>query len=219
MKKLSALLLILLTTVMLSACTAFYDDSTQTYPQEATYQTTVFLQGKNGILITAERLAEWQAQIQTLIVGSSADTVNPKITAVDCTPDATTDFSEPFPVNLTLANVPESTARKVVRPFRITYTETLYNPIALLPTSDNFEYVIGYTFERRHSETNADAVTMDEDGNYIYFWTSSDPLQIINVYPNRPLYYLLVVVGAVLIGALIYFINRYSDCKKRKMSV
>ena len=217
MKKLSALLLVCLTAVMLSACSAFYDETTQSYPQDEPYTATVYLKLNEGVTFTPDLLTNWKADIERIIIQSAeADTT--KITAVNCDTEFSTMLSA-YPVELTLSQVPASTVRKVVRPFKIYYTQMLYNPIALLPTNENFTYVVGFTFERRHSKANTDLISEDESGNYTYLWTTSNPIEIQDIYPNRPLYYVIVIGCTLVVGAVVYAICRYNDCKKRKMSL
>lgn len=217
MKKLSALVLVCLTAVVLSACSTFHGSTTETYPQDEPYTTTVFLQVNQDEMITPDLLVQWKADVERLIT-ANADATEPKITAVDCDTNIAAGVST-FAVELTLANMPAATLKKVVRPFKIYYTQTLYNPIALLPVSDKFTYIVGFTFERRHSDANTDLISQEENGEYTYLWTTGDPIVIKDVYPNRPLYYLLIVVGAVIVGVAVYLISRYIDCKKQKSSL
>ena len=214
MKKFTALVFIFLTALMLSACSTFHDDSTQTYPQDEPYTTTVFLKLKDGVMFKPEMLTNWQGDIERIITESADDTTNPKITAYSVSGSASL-----YTVNLTLANVPASTMQKSVRPFKIYYTQTMYNPITLMPANEHFIYMVGYTFERRHSSANTEFINQDEDGNYTYLWTTSDPIEVKDIYPNRPLYYAILVAGALVVGVVVYLVSRYIDCKKRKMSL
>jgi len=217
MKKLSALCLICLTACLLSACSTFYDDSTQTFSQDEHYTATVFLKLKDGITFTPELIINWKADVERMIT-ENADANTTKITAVNCDTIATTNLNA-YSVELTLTNVPDSTIHKVVRPFKIYYTQKIYNPIALLPPNENFIYIVGYTFERRHSDANTELISQDETGNYTYLWTTADLIEIKDVYPNRPLYYVIIIASAVILGVIVYAISRYNDCKKRKMSL
>lgn len=213
MKKLCALLCVFLVAITMSACQAFHDETTQNHPQDNPLETVVFLRVKNlpeGSNV-ADELTLWRGEV---LVHNAAitDESAPKI--IEVTP--TTEDNETYTVQLKIQNVPDSTLQKVTQPFKITYTQTVYNPIALLPESDVFLYVVGYTSERRHSEANTDQITTGEDGNYIYFWTNGETIRFVDVYPNRPLYYLIIVAGAIVIGVVVYLVSRYCDCKKRK---
>ena len=218
MKKLSAFVLICLTAMVLSACSAFHDESTQTFPLEEPYTATVFLQLNQGVIFTPELLTTWKADVERIITANAEETTLPKITAVSYDNNITAGTNT-FPVELTLSNVPASTSYKVVRPFKIYYTQTIYNPIALLPANANFTYIVGFTFDRRHSWANTEFVSQDENGEYTYLWTSSEVIEIKDVYPNRTLYYVIIVAGALAVGVVVYLIKRYSDCKKQKISL
>ena len=217
MKKLSALVLICCTAVILSACSVFHNDTTQTYPQDEPYTATVFLKLNDGVIFAPELLTNWKADIERIIT-ENADSTTTKITAVNCDTTLVANLNA-YPVELTLSNVPAATTRKVVRPFKIYYTQTIYNPITLLPANENFTYVIGYNFERRQSKANTDIISQDEDGSYTYLWTTGTMIEVENVYPNRPLYYVLIMAGAIVVGVVVYCIWRYIDCKKRNMSL
>ncbi len=217
MKKLSAIFLVALVAVVLSACTAFYDDNLETTPMAEPYQATVFLQSKTGLNIMPNLITEWEADINRLIAEMALEeSPTPKITAVEITGATNTDT---YTVNLTLSNVPPLNIKKTVRPFKIVYTQTIYNPIELLPNSEYFHYIVGYTTERRHSTVNTEWIEKQEDGSYIYLWNSREPIEFQDVYPNRPLYYLIVIVGGIIIGVIVYFACRYSYCKKQQKTL
>lgn len=217
MKKLGALLLIICVAVTLSACSAFHDDSTTTYPQDEPMQATVFLQVADIVNFSPALLPEWKTK--TLLKNQASVTDDPnavKITDITFRDPIEADdpILDTYTVDLTLTNVPATTLQKIVRPFKIDYIQTVFNPITLLPESDNFTYVVGYTATRRHSAVNTDWVATQADGSYVYLWTTTEPIEFHDVYPNRPLYYLLVLVGAAVIGGVVYLISRYNDCKK-----
>lgn len=222
MKKFCAFLFVVLVAISFSACSAFYSDQTQTTPQDTPYTATIFLKVNNELTLTinqtelATKLSEWQGEINTLITQMALDenSTDPKITAVHFQDSISSDDSTTYTVELTLDNVPDNTLQKTVRPFKIYYHQTIYNPIALLPTSDTFTYIVGYSSQRRHSASNANYLSTDENGSYFYLWTTGEQLEFDDVYPNRPLYYLLVIAGAVIIGGLVYLISRHNDCKK-----
>ena len=214
MKKLCVLLCVFLVAITMSACQAFHDETTQNHAQDNPLETVVFLRVKNlpeGSDI-ASALQDWEAAVR-IKNDAITDENATKIlgTAIRGAVEEGT-----YTFDVTIQNVPDSTLQKVTQPFRITYTQTVYNPIALLPESDVFLYIIGYTSERRHSEANTDQITTGEDGNYIYFWTNGETIRFVDVYPNRPLYYLIIVAGAIAIGVVVYLVSRYCDCKKRK---
>lgn len=216
MKKISAFIFIVLVAISLSACSSFYDDNTQTYPQDEPYTATVFLKVNQEMTFSVDKLTEWKGEVNTLIAQMALDenSADPKITNVKFQNSFSDDNSDTFTVELTLTNVPDSTLHKTVRPFKIYYQQTIYNPIKLLPESDTFTYVVGYSSTRRHSSANADLISMQDDGSYYYLWTSSDAIEFNDIYPNRPLYYLIVIAGAVVIGSFVYLISRHNDCKK-----
>lgn len=219
MKKFSALLCVILVAISLSACRTFHDDTTTDYPQDNPLKMVVYLSIKNlPTLSTIDaELANWRSEVLTLNAGITDDAA-PKITAIafgENTAEGT------YVAQLTVANVPNSTLRKQTQPFKIIYTQTIYNPIALLPESNVFAYMVGSSAKLRHSDSNADQVsfveaTQEESSYYVYLWVSNKNLEFTDVYPNRPLYYLLVVLGGVALGAVVYFIARYSYCKKRQ---
>ena len=214
MKKFGALFLVVLVAVMLSACTAFYDDELQTTAMSEPYQAVVFLQSKHGVNFQPSLLTEWEAEINRLITEMALeDSVAPKITAVKISDVASEDT---YTVELTLTNVPPLNIQKKVRPFQIYYTQTIYNPIELLPNSEHFNYIVGYTTERRHSFVNTEWIEKQDDGSYVYLWSSREPIQFMDVYPNRPLYYFIIIAGSIVVGLIVYFVSRYSYCKKRQ---
>ncbi|MCM1404435.1 MAG: hypothetical protein NC133_02975 [Prevotella sp.] len=206
MKKFGALCLVVLVAFTLAACRAFDDDSTQTYPQDDPLTMAVFLQVKHPATFSTDLLADWQATVNTLIAQMADDPAAVKITQAKF---RETSDEGTYTVDLTLSNVPATTVQKIVRPFKISVKQTVYNPIALLPASDIFTYVVGYTSERRHSAVNTELVDIQDDGNYVYLWTTTEPLEFTNVYPNRPLYYLLVLLGAGVVGVIVYVVARY----------
>lgn len=211
MKKFCALLCLVFVALTLSSCSAFYDDTTKTYPQDDPLEATIFLQVNNIADFSAAKLQAWQGAVNTLITQMAADTDSdaPKITAFTFRNEIDEALYGTYTVDMTITNVPASTMQRKVRPFKIYYVQTIYNPIALLPESDTFTYVVGYTTERRHSAVNTERVETQDDGNYVYLWTTDDAIEFTDVYPNRPLYYLLVLVGAAVIGTIVYFISRH----------
>ena len=213
MKKVCLLLCVFLVTITLSACQAFHDDTTQNHAQDNPLETVVFLQVKNSTtgLNIADELTNWKSRV--LIENAAITNENaPKI--IDVNPTA--EDNGTYTVQLKIQNVPDTTTKKETRPFKITYTQTVFNPIALLPESNTFLYIVGYTSQRRHSQTNTEQIVTSDNGEYIYFWTDSQPIIFVDVYPNRPLYYLIIVVGAAVIGGFVYLVSRYYDCKKQK---
>lgn len=215
MKKFSALLCVILVTVVLSACQTFYNDSTENYPRNNPSTTTVYLQIKQlptNSTVDAE-LTKWRSEILTTNAAITDETAI-KISDVQFRFDEDNEVA--YTVDLTIHNLPDATVKKSVRPFQITYTQTIFNPISLLPDSETFSYVVLFNSERRHSSANTDERITTEDGNYVYFWTTAEPLEFTDVYPNRPLYYLIILAGAGLVGGLVYLVSRYYDCKKLK---
>ena len=214
MKKLGALLCVILIALSLSACTAFHDDTTQNYAQNNPLETTVFLQVKNVFADPATELTNWLKDVRTEN-NAITDPTATKIVTIEQRDESA--IKDTYTIDLTIQNAPVTTLHKQVRPFKITYTQTIFNPITLLPDSNVFQYIVAYSTQRRHSATNTEhEVTIDEDGNYIYFWTTDADIKFIDDYPNRPLYYVIILGGATIIGIAIYFISRYYDCKKRQ---
>lgn len=214
MKKLAALLCVLLATITLSACQSFHDDKTTDYPTDEPLTMSIFLQLNDLPLnstVDAE-LSAWLGQINRQIE-TTANHDGVKIRAVEAPTAAGEDI---YTVQLTLSQVPATTLERSIRPFKITYTQHVYNPIELLPESSVFTYIVGYTTGKRHSAVNTDWIQTDDDGSYIYLWTTDETIEFVDVYPNRPLYYLFVVAGAAVIGLVVYFVSRYIDCKKRQ---
>ncbi len=210
MKKISAFLCIILVAVAMSACSTFYDDTTKNYPQSNPMQTTIFLQIKAipvGSTLDIE-LTNWKAAVLTQQPTQETAT---KIIDINYA----TETSTVYRAELTLQNVPDSTAEKTVRPFQIFYTQKIYNPLALLPDSDVFQYNILFGAEHRHSSASTQDITYD-NGEYVYYWTDATPIEFTDVYPNRPLYIIIIIASAVVIGVITYLISRYYDCKKRK---
>lgn len=217
MKKFGAIVLIVLVSVLLTACSTFHDDSLETTPLDEPYQATVFLKSENPTATLSTLLTEWEAEINRMITEMAMDNGDtPKITAVKVNNIAENNICT---VQLTLSNVPPLNIKKSVRPFKIYYTQTIYNPIELLPNSDHFDYIVGLATTRRHSAVNTDWVNAQEDGSYLYLWNTRHPIEFQDVYPNRLLYYVLVVAGAMVIGVIVYLVSRYSDCKKREKTL
>lgn len=211
MKKFGVLLLVVLVAMSLSACSAFYDDTAKEYPADEPLNMAVFLQVKTVLADTTEAINQWKGEMERLKTEMANDTDPTAVKIIDfkfrdendSAPEGT------YTVDLTLTNVPATTVQKITRPFKIYVKQTTFNPIALLPESDAFTYVVGYTTERRQSAVNTDWVETQDDGTYVYLWTTGDTIEFTNVYPNRPLYFVLVFVGAIALGAIVYCVARY----------
>ncbi len=201
---------------MFSDWKIFNDESTEFYAQANPYETVVFLYPEDGVDFTTQNLTAWQADVERLITLTAGQTDVPKIVDIDC--DLTfleNEAVQAYPVLITFANLPEVTVDKKVSPLKIEYTQTVFNPLSLLPASGHFDYGITYMFERRHSSSNAALVTEDENsGASVYMWTNTDPIIITDVYPNRLLPYLLILLAAPALGVITYLTCRYCDCKK-----
>lgn len=226
MKKFSALVCVLLVATLLSACQSFYADTNTELSNPDPLTVAVFLQVNHLPLGTTvdEALAAWLGDVNRLIETTPAGD-GPHLTAV--TPDEDATATGTITMRLTIANPPAELVKRTTRPFQITLTHQIFNPIRLLPASPVFGYVVGFTTKRRHSAANTNLVTTDEDGQYVYLWTSNDTddatadgladsvetLEFVDVYPNRPLYYLLVLVGAAVLGLIVYLVSRDYDCK------
>ena len=213
MKKFGALLCIIVVAVTLSACAAFHDDQTKNYSQVSPYSATVLLQFKGEETDASATAAwqNWQAALERQIT-ATAEATGPHITAWE----VSSSTADTYAVTITIANPPDLVVQKTVRPFKIIYTQTAFNPLGLLPASDTFDYLVGLVSPRRHSRANADLVAVQDDGNYAYFWTTDQTMELVDVYPNRPLYYLLVLVGGLAVGAAVYAWRQYNDCKNDK---
>lgn len=213
MKKLSMILCVLLVAVGLSACSTFHSDTTQNYPQTNPYATTIFLRViaiPDGSTIDAE-LTRWTGAV---LINQPTDEDATKIVSK---PVITPAANGVYRVDLTLQNVPDTVLTKTTRPFKIIYHRTVYNPIALLPADDPvFEYYILFGSKRRHSSASTTTPPQYQDNEYTYFWTDATPIEFTDIYPNRPLYFILIGAGALIIGVIVYLISRYYDCKKRK---
>ena len=211
MKKFGALLLVVLVALSLSACSTFYDDTTKDYPADEPLEMAVFLQVKTALADATEELNQWKGKMERLKteMANNTDPTAVKITDFkfrdenDSAPEGT------YTVDLTLTNVPATTVQRIVRPFKIYIKQTTFNPMALLPESDAFTYVSGYTRERRHSAFNTEWVETQDDGTYAYLWTTGDAIEFTNVYPNRPLYYVFVLAGAIALGVIVYCVAKY----------
>lgn len=212
MKKIGAVLCLFFVAVALSACNAFHANTTKNYPQENPQETTVFLRINTDAIPTgstvADELTKWKANV---LMQQSTEATATKI--IDIKYD--TETPSVYRADLTIQNVPDSVLTKTVRPFKITYHQSIYNPIALLPETDIFQYNVLYSSERRHSESSATESDYI-DGEYAYYWTDATTVEFTDAYPNRPLYIVLVFAGALVIGVAVYLISRYYDCKKRK---
>lgn len=214
MKRFSALLCVVVVAVMLSACQALHGDTTKEYPAAEPLTMAVFLQLQDKSYDVVDALQFWMGDVARLIE-TTPDDGSPRITAAAWREEYTADSNtDTYTVDLTLTHVPATTVRRVVRPFKITITQTVFNPIGLLPQDTVFTYIVAYTTTNRHSAVNTDWITTDEDGSYVYFWTTDDNIEFVDHYPNRPLYYVLVLVGAAVVGGVVYLVSRYCDCKK-----
>lgn len=227
MKKFSALLLVILAAVTLSACHAFHDDSIETYTIDDPYEATIFLQIKDLTATSATidlAWTEWRgATLRHNQAQLSDGTTAVEILDINLREAIDVEASplETYTVDLTLTNVPATAVHKTVRPFKIYYTQTIFNPLSLLPNSDTFTYFVGFTTSRRHSATNTDLMASQDDGTYAYLWTTDDtatvtPIEFKDTYPNRPLYYVLAFLGAAALGVVVFFMTRLrdNDCKK-----
>ncbi len=217
MKKFGALLLVVLVAMSLSACSTFYDDTAKDYPADEPLTMAVFLQVNNIVTFSAGKLQEWEHLLmEPLLAQMAADTdpTTTKITAFKIREANDQDLHDTYTVDLTLTNVPATTVQKSVRPFKIYIKQTTFNPIALLPESNTFTYVVGYNTERRQSAVNTEWMETQDDGTYVYLWTTGDAIEFTNVYPNRPLYYVLVFVGAIAVGVLVYLVAKHKTKHK-----
>ena len=220
MKKFAAVLCVCLMAGLLSGCQAFYGTKTTTANAEDPYQTTVYLQVNSMFNFSLGRVQAWLGEIERQITENQASQET-KITAVKLrnVTNGKIDLTDTYTVELTLSNVPGTVTERTNRPFKIHIRQTLYNPIEILPETDVFTYVVGYTTTRAPHAVNTQRALEQSDGTHVYLWDTQDPIVFEYVYPNRPLYYLLVLGGAVVVGVVVYLICRYNDCKKRKNSL
>ena len=189
----------MLLAVILSACSTFVDYQTYYLAEE----TTTTLVVKFEATATAEKFAALKADLNRLIDTTPADDPHPHITKAEWS-----DTDETPTLTLTLANVPDQVITIDTKPFTIVRTQTVFNPISLLPESADFTYYIGFTATRRHSHATTEQIQAQDDGTYLYIWDNGADIVFTDNYPNPPLYYILVAVTAVIVGVAVYLICR-----------
>lgn len=220
MKKFAAGLLLLVVGVVCTACSTFNDY--QTVEIANTDPTAViFVQLNAGVVFDVNLLMDDPNSLLAKIKTQSeqikaADPDAPYVTNAEFRELPTADATDPYALVLTIANYPVQVATLDTKPWTITRTYTIFNPISLLPADDNFTYYTGLTSERRHSSTNTTLIAQEDDGTYVYLWSSTDAMTVTDVYPNRPLYYIIALGVAAGVGVIIFVIARYLSCKKRR---
>lgn len=208
MKKFSAVLVIMLLVVTLSACSTFNDYQTYYLAEESPQTANIVVQFNLGA--DAEKFAELKAAINQIIATTAEDEPLPHITAAEWDSDESTPA-----LTLTLANVPDQVITIDTKPFRIVRTQTVFNPISLLPESEDFTYYVGFTATRRHSQVSTEHLEMQADGSYLYVWDNGNDIVFTDNYPNPPLYYILAALATMVMGVAVYFVSRYFYCKKQ----
>lgn len=194
------------------------DESLETYEQGSPYETIIFLKPKDDIEFSVDNLTNWKAEVERLMTITESVTDSPKITKCSFSLNflENTDVKA-YPILITFENLPEVNVNKKVNPLIIEYTQTIFNPLSLLPESTDFDYAIMYTFERHHSYANTELITQDDTSSYYtYTWQTTEPIIVKNLYGNRLLPYILILLAAPAVGLACYFGSRYCDCKKNK---
>lgn len=215
MKKLGALLLIVCASVLLGACSPFHGTQTQTLAETNPQVTTVLVQLNPGVTFDAGRFTALVTYLKT------TPTAPVTITDARFLDELTETAAQNtyYTLELTLSGVPAQVVTVETKPFTITRTQTVFNPISLLPTWPEFTYGVGINTTRRPSQVSTPHVGRDTDGSYLYLWTTGDPIVFTDIYPNRPLYYLLALAATAVISVLIYLSARYISCKKRQKNI
>ncbi len=210
----------LVVAVLCSACSAFNNYETVELPVDDP-TAVVFVQLNAGVVFDLDYLMGTPDSLLSRLITDNEQIKAehpdaPYVTAAQFRETPVADATEPYALALTIANYPAQVATLNTQPWTITRTYTLFNPLALMPADDHFTYYTGITSERRHSSANATAVSLTEDGEYAYLWTGTDAITITDVFPNRPLYYLLALGVAAVVGVVIFLVARYISCKKRR---
>ena len=181
----------------------------------------IFVQLNPGVIFDSKLLmGDPESLVSRIITNSeqikAQDPDAPYVTAAEFREVPTADADDPYALVLTVANYPAQVATLDTKPWTITRTYTIFNPISLLPADDRFTYYTGLVSERRHSSANTTDVSAQDDGTYVYLWSGTDALVVTDVYPNRPLYYLIALGVAAVVGVLIFVSARCFSCKKRR---
>lgn len=216
MKKCGAVLCVLMVAVLCCACRTFNDYETveiaNTDPTAV-----VFVQLNDGVVFDPSFLPDLKAAILTQSEQIKAE--NPDAPYVTNAQFGDVAVDEPYTLTLTLANFPAQVVTLDTKPWTITRTYTIFNPLSLLPADERFTYYTGLTTDRRHSSANTEHIALQDDGDYAYLWTGTDALVITDVFPNRTLYYLCALGAATVVGVIIFLVSRYISCKKQRQSL
>lgn len=217
MKKLGAVLVIVWLAVTLTACSTFNDYQEHHLPENTPQTTSVLVQfdATAGLAPTAiaEKLAELDAALNRVIEAGTDGT--PRLTAYQWETAADNpDYT--MTLTLTLADVPDQVITVDTKPFYHVRTQTVFNPISLLPETADFTYYLAFTATRRHSRVSTDLTQAQNDGTYLYVWADGRDIIFTDYYANPPLYYLITIAVTVVVGVAVYFISRYFYCKKTR---
>lgn len=201
--------------VMLTACSNFRAYQEHHLPENTPQTASVLVQfnvtaGLTPTEIT-EKLAALDADIYRAIEAGTAG--SPRLTAHQWETEAAVT-SDTLTLTLTLADVPDQVVTIDTKPFYHVRTQTVFNPISLLPASADFTYYVAFTATRRHSQVTTDLVQAQDDGTYLYVWADGRDIVFTDYYANPPLYYLLTIVATAVVGVAVYLISRYFYCKK-----
>lgn len=213
MKKVGAVLCVLVVAILCSACRTFNNDETVELPVDDP-TAVVFVQLNAGVVFDPSLLPDLKAAILTQ--SEQIKATNPDAPYVTDAQFSDTTTDEPFALTLTITNSPAQVVTLATRPWTITRTYTIFNPLSLLPADARFTYYTGLTTDRRHSSANTNNITPQTDGNYAYLWTGTDALVLTDVFPNRTLYYLCALGAAAAVGVVVFLVARYISCKKSR---
>ena len=205
MKRVLAMMILLVTVVLCTGCSAF--DGTRTAELASQPQLVVFIQLPVGQTYGPELLAEikqYNAQIH------AEDPEAPYLTAVELNSALTVPgLGEVYALDLTAENLPTTTVTVRTQPWMKYRTDTLFNANTLLPPEAPYTAYMAYPFTSQPTTANTDLPPLRTDeGDYIYLWQGTDAIIITNQGANPTLWYLTALGVAVAAGVIVYLLNR-----------
>lgn len=218
-----------LTAVLLSACSTFHDYQAVTQPPLD--NPVIFVQINPNVKFSPALLLDDPDSLLTQILLKNeqihaADPDAPYITAAEYLDEPLTarPAGDAYQLSITVANVPDTTVSLTTEPFIITRESNYFNPLTLLPDADVpvMQYVTCYygltsSSEPRH--TTATTVAQQADGSYALLWSSPDAITFVDYYPNRPLYYVIALAVGAVVLVVTWGLARYFYCKMHRHTV
>ena len=200
-----AVMLILVTAVVCTGCSAF--QGTQTAELAPHAEMVVLIQLPAGQTYSPDLLAaiqQYNAEIH------DADPQAPYLTAVALhSPLTVPGLGEVYALDLTAENLPATAVTIRTQPWMKYRTDTLFNANTLLPPEADYTAYMTYTFTKQPTTANTDLTPLlTDEGNYTYLWRGTDAITITNQGANPTLWYLTALAVAVAVGIIVYLLNR-----------